>query len=138
MVQFVEILIGLSSGIVVGAVYIALLIVLGVVPRLIQFAHASSNLQKIASAMTLGILVGTFFSFAAIVYSFSHFVSIMWGFIHGMFNGILIAALAETLNVFPILAKRLQLERYLFLLLVAIIGGKVIGSLFQWLFLIQQ
>ena len=42
------------------------------------------------------------------------------------------AALTEVLNVLPILAKRLRLTGYLFGLLMAMVAGKVAGSLFDW------
>ncbi|MNP59190.1 hypothetical protein D3C76_1541690 [compost metagenome] len=44
----------------------------------------------------------------------------------------LAAALTEVLNVLPILAKRLHMQRYLFGFLLAMVFGKMAGSLFEW------
>lgn len=59
------------------------------------------------------------------------------GLFDGIFVGMLAAALTEVLNVLPILAKRLQMTHYLFGLLMAMVCGKVAGSLFDF-FVYQQ
>ncbi|MNO07833.1 hypothetical protein D3C81_2302000 [compost metagenome] len=51
---------------------------------------------------------------------------------NGIFVGMLAAALTEVLNVLPILAKRLHMQKYLLGLLMAMVFGKVAGSLFEW------
>jgi len=58
-----------------------------------------------------------------------------WGLFHGIFIGMVAAALVEVLNVFPLLSRRLHLENYMLALLMALVFGKVIGSLFQWFFI---
>jgi len=50
----------------------------------------------------------------------------------GVFIGLLAAALTEVLNVLPVLAKRLGMKPYLFGLLLAMILGKMTGSLFDF------
>ena len=59
-------------------------------------------------------------------------MSTVIGLMCGIFIGMLAAALTEVLNVLPILAKRLRLTGYLFGLLMAMVAGKVAGSLFDW------
>ncbi|MMZ69369.1 hypothetical protein D3C76_1689220 [compost metagenome] len=54
------------------------------------------------------------------------------GLFDGFFVGMLAAALTEVLNVLPILAKRLHMQQYLLGLLLAMVCGKVAGSLFEW------
>jgi len=139
MIHILEVLIGFSSGVIIGAVFISLLIVLNVIPRLIQLGKAQGHLLKIMFAAILGILCGSYFSFTTLPVAWmqSEWVFLPIGLLHGVFNGILIAALAETLNVFPIFTKRLRLEKYLILLLFAIVCGKVFGSLFQWFFIVE-
>ncbi|MGO4275104.1 stage V sporulation protein AB, partial [Paenibacillus sp. TAF58] len=56
------------------------------------------------------------------------------GIFAGCFVGMLAAALTEIINVLPILAKRVGMGSYMILLLMAMIFGKVFGSLFEWLF----
>ncbi len=55
-----------------------------------------------------------------------------------MFVGMLAAALTEVVNVLPILAKRIGMDSYLMWLLVAIILGKVCGSLLDWLLFAKE
>ena len=133
--NIIEIIIGLSSGLLIGGAYVALLIVLGVIPRIIQLVRYRRLVSYIIIALLLGVATGTFFTFAEQPMYFVSFVPLLWGTFHGVFNGMLAAALVEVLNVFPLLSRRLRLERYLLVLLTALVCGKVFGSLFQWLFL---
>lgn len=130
-----QIFIGLSSGIVIGGAFVALLTVLGIIPRLIQLTKSWQLVPIYRLAIILGTLFGTFLSFTSVSWSQPVFSLVIWGSIHGIFNGMLAAALIEILQVFPLLSKRLGLEAYLLYLLTAIVLGKVFGSLYQWLFL---
>lgn len=56
----------------------------------------------------------------------------IYGVFAGVFVGTLAAGLTEALNVFPILAKRLNMDSKLIFLLMAMVLGKIIGSLLQW------
>ena len=49
--------------------------------------------------------------------------------------GMLAAALTEVLNVFPVLAKRLGIDGKIIILIMAIVLGKIFGSIFQWVYL---
>jgi stage V sporulation protein AB len=60
------------------------------------------------------------------------------GLASGIFIGLLAAALTEVLNVFPILAKRIGIEGQIVVLIMAIVLGKIFGSLFHWLYLVHQ
>lgn len=55
-----------------------------------------------------------------------------------MFVGMLAAALTEVLNVLPILAKRIGFSGKIIILLMAIVFGKIAGSLFHWLYFIHH
>jgi stage V sporulation protein AB len=50
----------------------------------------------------------------------------------------LAAGLTEVVNVFPILAKRIRLDKQIIMLVMAIVLGKIFGSIFQWLFFIHH
>jgi stage V sporulation protein AB len=60
------------------------------------------------------------------------------GLLSGVFVGLLAAALTEVVNVLPILAKRIGMEPRIFWLLLAMMLGKVVGSLFQWIVFISD
>nr|MBT3116200.1 stage V sporulation protein SpoVAB [Streptococcus oralis] len=62
---------------------------------------------------------------------------VILGIFCGTFIGMLAAALTEVLNVLPILAKRVGIEGKIVVLLVALVLGKVIGSLFHWIYFVK-
>lgn len=130
-------MIGFSSGVIIGGGFVAILTVLGVIPRLVQISRSVKLVNNYAASVILGVLFGTYLSFTEITWGQPLVILLVWGSIHGIFNGMLAAALAEILNVFPLLSKRIGLEKFIFLLLMAIVFGKITGSLFQWLFLVR-
>lgn len=137
LTKFAQVLIGFSGGLAVGAGFVAFITVLGVIPRLVQLARAEQHIRLFGSCATAGALFGTYLSFTDITWNEPILVLIIWGLLHGLFNGMLAAALTEVLNVFPILSKRLRLDGYLPWLLMAIVFGKIAGSLFQWLIFVD-
>lgn len=134
IVNIIESMIGFSSGVIIGAAFVALLTVLGVIPRLIQLSRSKHLVNVYGISVMLGVLFGTYLSFTTITSKQNGLVLIVWGLFHGIFNGMLAAALVEILNVFPLLSKRVHLEKHLTLLVTALVLGKVVGSLFQWIY----
>ncbi|WP_284141240.1 MULTISPECIES: stage V sporulation protein AB [unclassified Virgibacillus] len=135
LIKLTEVIIGFASGIAVGSGFVAFLTVLGVIPRLIQLANNYHLVQLYGICAIAGALFGTYLSFTDIVSKQSIILLLLWGALHGVFNGMLAAALTEVLNVFPILTKRIGIQGYLLWLVMAVVFGKIIGSLFQWLIL---
>lgn len=131
-----EVFIGFSGGLAVGGGFIAFLMLLNIIPRLLQISQTKHLLNVYISCVILGAFAGTYLSFTDHSIGQSSLFLSVWGIFHGIFNGMLIAALAEVLNIFPIISKRIGMKRYLYAFLMAIVFGKVIGSLFQWLILI--
>ncbi|HLS67400.1 MAG TPA: stage V sporulation protein AB [Pseudogracilibacillus sp.] len=119
----------------IGSVFISLLILLGVVQRFVHIAKRKEQSDRFIVPLICGVIVGTYISLTSQPIGDIRFLLVVIGLFQGLFNGALIAALAETLNVFPLLSKRFHLRGHLFSLLVALVLGKVIGSLFQWLIL---
>lgn len=126
---------GLAGGFSVGSAFVALLIVLDLVPRLVQLTRAYRRSGVFESALLCGVL---YWSCADL---FGWIVPMQAGWLvipslfQGVFVGMFAAALTEVLNVIPIVAKRLRLSPYLFALLIAMVLGKVVGSLVDWLLL---
>ncbi|RUT36132.1 stage V sporulation protein AB [Paenibacillus zeisoli] len=128
-----SIFLGLAGGIAVGGGVIALFVVLDIIPRLAQLSRSYDKVHWYEGAMVSGSVVGTvadFWNFK--LYLHSEIINGWIGLLNGIFIGMLAAALTEVLNVLPILAKRLHMRRYLFGLLLAMVFGKVAGSLFEW------
>ncbi|SEP70279.1 stage V sporulation protein AB [Piscibacillus halophilus] len=138
MISYViEVFVGLAGGLAVGSGFVAFITVLGIIPRLVQLSKSKEFLQLYEWAVILGALFGIFISFSHISVQAPIFIEMIWGLLHGIFIGMLAAALTEVLNVFPILAKRMRLDQKIELLVLAIVFGKIIGSLFQWVIYVR-
>lgn len=126
--------IGLSSGLAVGSGFVAFLSVLGIIPRLMQISKTIKKIHAYEWAVVIGALAGVIGSLRDIVFGISAYFLIPLGLTGGIFIGLLAAALTEVLNVLPILAKRIGMDGKLLSLLMAIVLGKIFGSLFQWVY----
>lgn len=136
LINFIQMFIGFSGGLVVGAGFVAFITVLNIIPRLIQLSKTAKFIKVYSACIVLGLLFGTFLSFYPGNFHQPLIILLLWGLLHGIFNGLLAAALTEVLHVFPILSKRVRMEGILLWLLMAIVFGKIIGSLFQWLYFV--
>lgn len=135
--KLVDVMIGLGSGLVVGTGFVAFLTMLGILPRLITLSKTAPFLHYYELAVVVGVFFGTYLSFSNFTFQFATLILVIWGLLHGIFIGMLAAALTEVLNVFPILAKRIRVDHKIIWLMMAIVFGKIVGSLFQWLFLVK-
>jgi stage V sporulation protein AB len=132
-IAIAETIIGLSAGLATGAGFVAFLTVLGIIPRLIQLSKTHGFIVTYEAAVTAGAFAGTVLSFHYFHFHAPLLLISFWGLLHGVFVGMLAAALTEVLNVFPILTRRIGLDGSLIWFFMAIVLGKIAGSLFQWL-----
>lgn len=126
--------VGLASGFAVGAGFVAFITVLGIIPRMMQLTKSMKMIIFYEWAVTLGVLFGTIIGLQNISFSLPPFLMIFVGLGHGVFVGMLAAALYEAINVLPLIFKRINLQDRLLYLLTALILGKILGSLFHWLY----
>lgn len=135
--KFLQVFIGFSGGLAVGGGFVAFITLLGLIPRLLQLTKTYRLIKIYIACVVLGLLFGTYLSFAHVNLNQPVLLLILWGLFHGIFNGMLAAALTEVLNVYPLLTRRIRMEHSLLIFLMAIMFGKVIGSLFQWTILVK-
>ncbi|MFG6114454.1 stage V sporulation protein AB [Halobacillus sp. MO56] len=133
----VEVFIGLAAGLAVGTGFVAFLTVLGIIPRLMQLSRSTNRIRIYETAVILGTLAGIYLSFGDEAILLPDLIIAVWGLLHGVFIGMLAAALTEVLNVFPLLTKRIGMEGQLLLLMMAIVLGKISGSLFHWIIFVR-
>lgn len=126
---------GLGQGLVVGSGLAALITVLDLVPRLLQLTKGTHLINLMERVLIAGALTGSVVYFSPPHGSWGSPAVVLLGFAAGTFIGLLAAALAEVLNVLPVLARRVGWLERIDLLVAAIIMGKVLGSLYQWLVL---
>lgn len=132
-VNVLQILIGLAGGLTVGSGTVAFLIALDIIPRLAQLTNSYRNIHWFEGAVVSGSLFWTFVDFFDVRGMGTPVGAVCFGLLSGCFIGLLAAALTEVINVLPILAKRLGMSQYIGWLLAAMVIGKVLGSLFEWL-----
>jgi stage V sporulation protein AB len=139
VIKFIFIIfIGFAGGFSVGAGYVAFLTVLGIIPRLTQLTKTMKMIQLYEWAIVLGAVAGTLVLMQDIHFSLSPLILILFGLAGGIFVGMMTAALTEVLNVWPILAKRIGVEDKIVYLLMALVFGKIFGSLFQWIYFVDH
>jgi stage V sporulation protein AB len=124
--------IGLAGGVAVGSAFVSFITLLNIVPRLIQLTKTFPSIQAFEYAIILGAACFTWLDFQDWTLSFPSWTISLIGIIMGIFIGMVAASLTEILNVLPILAKRLQMQVHLLYLLMAMVFGKIVGSLYQW------
>jgi stage V sporulation protein AB len=129
--------IGLAGGLAVGAGLVAFLTVLGIIPRLTQLTKTTGFIQAYEWAIVLGAVTGGVLSIRDYSFNISGYWSIPIGILSGVFIGMLAAALTEVLNVLPILTKRIGVFEKIIALVMAIVLGKVLGSLFHWVYFVD-
>ncbi|MCM3766501.1 stage V sporulation protein AB [Neobacillus niacini] len=132
------IFVGLASGLAVGAGFVAFLTVLGVIPRLTQLSKTMKMIHHYEWGVVFGALTGVCASLRDPELGISAFVLVPLGLTGGVFVGMLAAGLTEALNVFPILAKRINLDGKIVILIMAMVFGKIFGSIFQWIFFVHH
>ncbi|WP_409251239.1 stage V sporulation protein AB [Bacillus sp. SCS-153A] len=129
--------VGLAGGLAVGSGFVAFLTVLGIIPRLTQLTKTMKMIHFYEWAIVLGATVGSIFSLNEFSLGFSPYLLIPVGLMSGVFVGMLAAGLTEVLNVLPILTKRIGINDRIITLLMAIVLGKVLGSLFHWIYFVR-
>lgn len=129
--------VGFSGGIAVGTGFVAFLSVIGIIPRLTQLTKTINKIRAYEFSVILGAIFGCWISLRNTVFNLPNIFSVFIGLLAGIFIGMLAAALTEVLNVFPILAKRIGIQKKIVYLLMAIALGKVFGSLFHWIYFIE-
>jgi stage V sporulation protein AB len=130
--------IGLAGGLAVGSGFVAFLTVLGIIPRLTQLTKTMKMIHHYEWAVVLGAVSGTVASLRDPVLGVSPYFMIPLGLAGGIFVGMLAAGLTEALNVFPVLAKRLGIDGKIIILIMAIVFGKIVGSIFQWVYFVHH
>lgn len=127
------ILIGLGGGTVIAAGVFALITALGIVPRLIERTKTYKYVFLYENCIVFGGIVGTIFSLWSFNIPLGPVFLIILGFANGIFTGSLVVALAEFINVLPIMNRRLKLSGGIALILIVLGLGKTVGSLLYWL-----
>ena len=123
------IIIGLGSGALISGAVFAFIVKIGLVTRLAQKTGTSKHFIILEEAIIAGGIFGTIMGLVHFNISVWSPLLALFGFLTGVFYGCLAVSLAETLNVIPIMNRRINLKRGLTFLMVCLALGKTIGSL---------
>lgn len=123
-----------SGGAVVGGAYAAFITLIEVFPRLIQFTETKKYLIFYEAIFTIATFIFT------LIYFFSDFSinigkisTVFIGVFFGIFLGAFSSALAETLNVIPVITNKFKLCNYVKYVSISIGLGKVCGALYYFI-----
>ncbi|MDF2612835.1 MAG: stage sporulation protein [Clostridia bacterium] len=125
---------GLGTGIIVAGGIIAFITIIGIIPLMAHRTQTSHHGIFYESAIMLGVLIGSILSIWHITIPLWPIVIIILTFAFGAFVGVLIIALAEVLDVFPITDRRIKIKKGIYLFVIALALGKLVGSLYFWLY----
>ncbi|WFD09437.1 stage V sporulation protein AB [Tepidibacter hydrothermalis] len=123
---------GFSEGIVVGSGIVALLTLLDIIPRLCQITNSYQYLAKYEYMLIFGAFFGSLFSLTNVSFNFGSICLILFGGFYGIFIGMLASALAEAVDVIPVMQRRLNIQGMVKYIITVLIIGKTVGSIVCW------
>lgn len=129
-------ILGLLFGIGVAAGVFALVASLGMVPRMAGKTSVAAYVPALENALIFGGIFGCILAmFPQLPFQVGTWFLVFYGLASGVFLGCLSVALAEVLNVFPVLFRRANLKNGLGFLITTFAAGKTVGGLiyFFWI-----
>lgn len=122
------VLVAFIGGAAISSGYFAFISLIGVFPKLAEKVKGNRHYMLVECLLAYGAVAGN------IVYIFNiriplaipglAFVTLLGG----IFTGCLVGALAEVLNVFPIISRRFSIRRYIPYIIYMVAAGKLVGS----------
>ena len=125
---------GLSSGIMVGAGVVSILILIGIIPRMCHVTNTIEFSSLYESLLVIGTFLGSILSLHNIGMNGGKAITIILGLAYGIFLGFLSSGLTEVIYYIPTISRRLKLPNIHFkYIVISLMVGKVIGSLIGWI-----
>lgn len=126
--------VGIMAGLAVSAGTFAFIIVIKVVPRMIGKCNRAAEALHFEQAIMAGGIFGNIISvFPQIRLPFGSLFLWVYGISAGIFVGCLAVALAEILDTFPIMFRRIRLKTGLPWVMLFMALGKTCGALYYFL-----
>lgn len=131
-IYILPIITSLGGGIVVGGALAAFISLLNLIPRLIQATETDEFTVLYQYIFSLGGLCFVILYFSDIYFNLGKIGAGIIGLFMGIFIGMFSSAIAEVLNVLPIIYKKFKIKDYMKWIIFAVLAGKVAGSLYFW------
>ena len=139
MDNVILIVIGSISGFAVSAGVFAIIASLGLISRFAGKTSSASHAIALENAVIAGGICGAvIYLFPEIPIRLGSWLTVIYGASAGIFVGCLEMALAEVLNVFPILFRRSKLKEGLAVLIASFALGKMAGGLYYFMVLFRS
>ena len=123
-----------SGGIAVGGAYISFVTILGIIPRLIQLTDTSKYKYLYEGLYILGTIGFTILEFSDFYIELGSIIIVIIGLFFGIYVGLFSSALAETLNVLPVISKNFKIKKNMKQVFYALALGKASGALYYFVF----
>lgn len=127
------IIISLGGGLVVGGAIAAFITLIKLIPRLMQVTETTCFVRHYENAFALGAFIAIIIYFSDFHFNLTNLLAGIFASVMGMFIGLFSSALAEVLNVIPVLSKKFKFDKEKKYIIYALTLGKVCGSLYFWL-----
>lgn len=124
--------VGMSSGIIVAGSFVAVVVMLGVIPRLAGETKTIKKAMLYENLIILGVVFGNVVSLYRIPIPIGTIGAIIMGVFSGIYIGCLAMALEEVVRTWPILSRRIKLRKGMPFVVYALALGKGIGSFIQF------
>lgn len=126
-------IVGFAAGGIISAGVFAFISAIGLVQRLAGKTGTAHRMRWYEDCFVLGGTLGNLaFLYDIPVPGGQIFLGVV-GVAYGIFVGCLIMSLAETLNAFPVLCRRLKLSEGMHFLVFSLALGKCLGSFFYFI-----
>ena len=126
--------IGLACGLSVACGSFAFAVKLGVIPQMAGKSKTAKHVMAYENATILGGIAGNIISvFLGIRFPAGHLFLALFGLSAGIFVGCMAVALAEIIDAYPIMHRRMKLKIGMEWMLATIAIGKMCGCLFYFM-----
>lgn len=132
--NLIMILIGLGAGGIVAGGVVAFISIIGAIPIIAYRTKTVHYMMWYENMIIIGSILGSILSCFEVRLPIDPFIGMIIMFAYGMFIGGLIIALAEVLDVLPIINRRIKLKKGITLVVFALAFGKLAGSLCYWIY----
>ena len=125
--------VGFTGGAAVAAGVFAFAVTVGVIPRFVAKTHTSKYVLCYETSILFGGILGVLLTIFQIKLPVGQIFLWIFGLAAGINTGCLAVALAEILDAFPILFRRIKLKTGENWVLYVMAVGKTLGSFYFWL-----
>lgn len=134
MKNIIPVVSSFGGGVLVGGAYAAFITMLQILPRLIQLTKTRRYLMFYEILFISSSISFTLIYFFEVYLRLNTVFVMLFGLFSGIFLGLFSSALAETLNVLPIISKKFKIKKHMKIIFFSLLFGKVSGALYYFLF----